>query len=168
MLIVSATMKSKKLVEIVTPITPVALSAETRGETGPDFMRFRMEYFEEAQHLTALQRGIYFLALAHQWSQGHFSERDMSSIAGFGDLVLLLPKASRSLREEMESLTRDCLSPVLALFQRDVSGMLFHPRVDQDKREQLEARDRLKVRARKAASTRWAKASGKSSANGRV
>ncbi len=96
------------------------------------------DYLADTMHLSAAEHGAYLMLILHYWKSGPipFDHSRLSIISKLGDAW------------------SNASSTLVAFFeQRD--GMLYHNRIDKEKLEASENKDRNKARALLAANKRW-------------
>jgi len=105
------------------------------------------DYKADTAHLDALGDGCYLNLLMHYWRTGPLPADDAA--------LARIAKAS----PEQWAVWRD----VVRAFFQERGGLLHHSRVERELKDAIERREKLQLRARKSATTRWEKKNGDAS-----
>jgi len=113
---------------------------KTHGMTKADiWMPFYVsDYLADTMHLSTEEHGAYLMLILHYWKSGPIPDDDarLALITKMGDAW-------------------SNASSTLKAFFKQCNGMLIHSRIDKERQDAIDNKDRNQARARAAASKRW-------------
>jgi hypothetical protein len=113
------------------------------------------DILSDTQNLTNEQFAILHKLIYHQWLHGHFSEAEMTAIAGFSGSIFegsgeaASSSASSTAQAQLKHLLSTCLAPIKKLLSQDAGGLWFHGWCDSEKAKRIENKRVFVERARK-------------------